>query len=66
MDDINMWKIGFKTYSLFALIIIITHHSFLFIIENMDFNIHILNKIISSSFITLIMLCIVQLAIKKK
>ena len=49
MDDINMWKIGFKTYSLFALIIIITHHSCLFIIENMDFNIHILNKIISEN-----------------
>ncbi|MBG65285.1 MAG: rod shape-determining protein MreD [Flavobacteriales bacterium] len=65
MDEINMWKIGVKPYVLYSLIIILIHHALLFIIENASFNIHVLQKIIFSTIMTLIILLIVQLANKK-
>ena len=65
-DEIILQKIGYKSYIVFSLILILIHNSFLFILEHLNFNLQILIKIIMSSLITLIILLITQVLIQKK
>ena len=64
-DDITPKKIGNKAFITFSSLLIIVHNSCLFIMEHMNFNLAIVGKILSSSFVTLIIVLITQLFIKK-
>jgi rod shape-determining protein MreD len=64
-DEITLKKIGNKAFITFSLFLIIVHNSCLFIMEHINFNLAIVGKILSSSFVTLIIVLISQLFIKK-
>ena len=64
-DEITLNKIGNKAFITFSLLLIIIHNSCLFIIEHINFNLDIISKILFSSFVTLILVLITQLFIKK-
>ncbi|MEE2953689.1 MAG: rod shape-determining protein MreD, partial [Bacteroidota bacterium] len=66
-DQIEMQKLGFKSFILYAFILIFIHHSTLFLIEYYDFKmlISILLKIIISSSISLLLISITQLLFYK-
>ncbi|MBH70574.1 MAG: hypothetical protein CMP69_04990 [Flavobacteriales bacterium] len=65
-DEISLEKIGYKSFIVFSFILILIHSSCLFFIEHLDFNFKIFIKIISSSIISLIVIIITELAIKKQ
>ena len=66
MDPISIQKFGSKSYITFSLLLIIIHHSCLFILEHLNFNLNIFSKIIASSLITLVIFLITQLLIQEK
>tara|TARA_B100000427_G_scaffold171699_1_gene142725 strand:- start:137 stop:643 length:507 start_codon:yes stop_codon:yes gene_type:complete len=65
-DEISLTKIGFKSNVIFTSILILIHHSCLFILEHLTFNIALVAKISISSLITLIIILITQLLSSKK
>ena len=66
MDEISLQKIGLKAYTTFSFLLILIHHSCLFILEHLNLNLIIFSKIIVSSVITLIIILITQLFIWEK
>ncbi len=60
-EKITLNKIGSKSFITFSLLIIFLHHTCLFLLEHLNFNIKILGKILASSFITLILILILDL-----
>lgn len=60
-DEINLNKIGIKSFIIFSFIIILIHNNSLFLLEHLNFNIQIFAKIIASSLITLILILILEL-----
>ena len=62
-DNLTLRLLGIKTFTVFALSIILMHHLFFFIIENFRFS-NLFNlsiQIISSSLVTYILILIMQL-----
>ncbi len=63
LDQISMQKLGFKSFFIYSFILILIHHTTLLFLEYFDLGIlfSIILKIIISSFISLILICITQL-----
>lgn len=60
-DEINLLKIGTKSFITFSIILILIHNNLLFILEHLDVNPRILLKSIASSMLTLILILILEL-----
>ena len=62
-DKLNLQVLGLKTFSVYAMSIIFTHHAFLFTLEHFSNNdmIFLLLKVLLSSIITFIIILIFQL-----
>ena len=60
-DEITLKKIGTKSFVVFSLILILIHNGILFGLEHFDLNLQILLKIISSSFVTLTIILILEI-----
>ncbi len=65
-DEIKLKKVGKQAYISFSIILIFIHHGCLFILENMYIDIKILVKILFSTSISLIVILITELFVKKK
>ena len=65
-DRIILQKIGIKSYITFSYILILIHHTCLFLLEHLNFSLLVFSKIIASSIITLIIILIAQLFISNK
>ena len=59
-DEITLNKVGSKSFIIFSFLIILIHNNILFILEHLDFNFHILGKIVASSLVTLILVLILE------
>ena len=59
-DEITLNKIGSKSFIIFSFLIILIHNNILFILEHLDFNFHILSKIVASSLVTLVLVLILE------
>jgi len=60
-DELVMQKIGAKSFILFSFILVLIHHTILFILEHVALDFQILMKIIASTIITTIIISITQL-----
>ena len=60
-DEITLYKIGSKSFTVFSILIILTHNSILFALEHVHFSFQILGKIIASSLITLVLILILEI-----
>ena len=60
-EKIILNKIGNKSFITFSLLIIFLHHTCLFLLEHLNFNIKIFAKILASSCITLILILILDI-----
>jgi len=61
-EELSLKKLGFNTFSVYAFIFILIHHSFLFLLEHFTLNFELLFlKIILNTMITYILICIIQL-----
>lgn len=60
-DELVMQKIGAKSFILFSFILVLIHHTILFILEHVALDFQILLKIIASTIITTIIISITQL-----
>jgi hypothetical protein len=60
-DELVMQKIGTKSFILFSFILVLIHHTILFILEHVALDFQILMKIIASTIITTIIISITQL-----
>ena len=60
-DEITLYKIGSKSFTIFSILIILAHNSILFALEHVHFNFQILGKIIASSLITLVLILILEI-----
>ena len=60
-DEITLKKVGTKSYITFSILLIIIHHSCLFITEHLSINFSLFGKVLASSFVTLIIVLITQL-----
>ena len=67
-EEIQMYKLGIKSFSLYAFFLIFLHHSILFLIEYFEISVllKLLSKIIVSSIISFILICVTQLLFYKK
>lgn len=65
-DEICLAKIGNKSFVTFSLLMILLHNFLLFTLEHLNFSTPIFGKIIFSSFITLILIFIMELFKNKK
>lgn len=60
-DEITLNKIGSKAFIVFSFLIIQIHNSILFLLEHLEINTHVLMKIFASSFVTLILVLILEI-----
>ena len=60
-EEITLKKIGSRAFLMLSLILILIHHSCLFFIEHLSFNLNVLLKIIASSLATYVVILIGQL-----
>tara|TARA_B100000609_G_C17039220_1_gene342920 strand:- start:100 stop:429 length:330 start_codon:yes stop_codon:yes gene_type:complete len=65
-DEISIKKIGNQAYIIFSFIIILLHHTCLFLLEHFDINFKIIFKILLSSIASLIIIYITQLLLQTK
>lgn len=60
-DEINLEKIGSKSFIVFSAILILFHNSILFVLEYLHWNLHIQAKILASSIMTLVLILILEI-----
>ena len=60
-DEINLEKIGSKSFTVFSTILILFHNSILFILEHLHRNLHIQVKILASSLMTLVLILVLEI-----
>ena len=60
-DEITLNKIGSKSFIVFSLLIILIHSTILFGLEHLHFNFQILEKIVSSSIVSLVLVLILEI-----
>ena len=60
-EYITLKKVGNKSFITFSLLIILTHNTCLFLLEHLSINLSILGKIVASSFVTLILILILEI-----
>ena len=60
-DEICMNKIGIKAFITYSMTLLLFHNTVLFLLEHLSFNFSMLGKIIASSFITLILILIMEI-----
>tara|TARA_B100001939_G_scaffold302476_1_gene279604 strand:- start:4032 stop:4535 length:504 start_codon:yes stop_codon:yes gene_type:complete len=65
-DEISIKKIGNQSYIIFSFILILFHHTCLFLLEHFNFNFKIIIKILLSSIASLIIIYITQLLLQTK
>lgn len=67
-EEIQMHRLGIKSFIIYACLLIFIHHSVLFLIEYCSISILItlLFKIIISTIVTLVLICITQLLFYRK
>lgn len=60
-DEITSNKTGIKSFIIYTVLIVIVHNNTLFILEHFDLNFKIIGKIIASSFVTLILILVLEI-----
>ena len=65
-DELTTEKVGVKSFVLYSMILILVHHTILFILEHITLDYQIFVKIIASTIITTIIITITQLFMFKK
>ena len=65
-DEISIKKIGNQAYIIFSFILILFHHTCLFLLEHFEINFKVIFKILLSSIASLIIIYITQLFLQTK